>query len=108
MKGSSGVTAFAVVVFLAAFLAATFLTAVFLVAAFFAAVLAAAFLATRLVAGGVSWSVSLLIRNRLESWGAWAAGLKKGGRVEGGCGRFETGENVQSERRLHRLWLGFV
>jgi hypothetical protein len=32
--------------------------------------LVAAFLATRLVAGGVSWSVSLLIRNRLESWGA--------------------------------------
>lgn len=75
LKGSSGVTATATV----AFLAATFLTAVFLAATFFATVLVAvfftaclvaAFFAARLVVGGVSWSVSLLIRNRLESWGA--------------------------------------
>ena len=75
VKGSSRVTAFAAVDFLATFLAAVFFTAVFLTAAFFAAVLVAllvaAFLATRLVAGGVSWSVSLLIRNRLERW-CWA------------------------------------
>ena len=63
------------------FLAATFLTAVFLAAAFFATVLVAAFLAARLAASGVSWSVSLLIRNRLESWSAWAAYEKGGGDV---------------------------
>ena len=63
-------TAVAAADFFATFFAAAFFTAVFLTAAFFAAVLVSAFLATRLVAGGVSWSVSLLIRNRLESWGA--------------------------------------
>lgn len=95
MKGSSGVTAVAAADFLATFLAATFLTAVFLTAAFFAAVLVAAFLATRLVAGGVSWSVSLLIRNRLESWGAWS-GFSKRGAVESFIGRFEMVGNIQS------------
>ena len=79
VKGSSGVTVavaavdFLATFFAAVFLAAVFLTAVFLTAAFFAAALVAAFLATRWVAGGVSWSLSLLIRNRLEIKGLGAA-----------------------------------